>query len=131
MKIAIVLDEELGKGFIANAAACIASGLFNNEKNLLGAEINGKDCTFIPITKIPILILKKNKQTWSELLEIAKSKKLKYMVFTQEGQSTISYDEYIERVKDKHISELTIVGFGVFGEDKIINSFSGNLPLLH
>ena len=36
MKIAIALNENLGNGFLSNAAACIASGLFGNEKDLLG-----------------------------------------------------------------------------------------------
>ncbi len=65
MKIAIVLDENLGAGMLANAAACIASGLFNGRADLLGEQIEGADCTFIPITKIPILVLKQNKKHWN------------------------------------------------------------------
>jgi len=37
LKIVMVLDETLGPGYLANAAACIASGLFDNEKDLLGS----------------------------------------------------------------------------------------------
>ncbi len=130
MKIAIVLNENLGVGFLVNATACIASGLFNNEENLLGPEISGADCKFIPITKIPILILKQNKKTFKELLARANKHQLKYMLFTNEGQSTTSYEQYIERVKGKKVDELEIIGIGVLGEDDKVNRFCGDLALL-
>lgn len=125
-----MLDENLGAGMLANSAACIASGLFNGEKDLLGEQIEGADCTFIPITKIPILILKQNKKPWSELLKRVKKNKLKAMVFTREGQSTTSYEEYADRVRGKKLEELNIIGIGVLGEDGAVNSFAGDLPLL-
>ena len=130
MKIVIVLNENLGTGYLANAAACIASGLFNHEKDLLGEQIGGSECTFIPITKIPILIVKQNKKSWVELLKRSKRNNLKYMIFTKEGQSTISYEQYIERVKGKKLSEIEVIGLGVLGEDSIVNKFAGDLPLL-
>ena len=61
MKIAIVLDESLGPGYLANASACIASGLFNGDSTLLGREIAGNSLTYIPITSIALLILKQKK----------------------------------------------------------------------
>ena len=130
MKIAIALNENMGVGFLSNATACIASGLFNNEKDLLGEQIEGADCTFIPITKIPILIVKQNKKPWDELLKRSKRNKLKYMVFTKEGQSTTNYKEYIDRVKGKKINEIEIIGIGVLGEDGLVDKFAGDLPLL-
>ncbi len=130
MKSAIVINENIGPGFLANAAACITSGLFNNEPEALGPSIEAKSFTFIPITKIPILILKQNGKSWEELLKRAMKNKLKYMVFTKEGQSTTSYEEYIERVQGKAINEIEVLGIGVLGEDKIVNSFCGDLALL-
>ena len=130
MKIAIALNENLGPGLLANAAACIASGLFDKESDLLGEQIDGAECTFIPITKIPILIVKQNKKLWKELLDRAKKNNLKYMVFTREGQSTTSYEEYIERVKGKKLDEIEVVGIGVLGENKSVDKFAGDLPLL-
>ena len=125
MKIAIALDENPGPGFLANAAACIASGLFDGEKDLLGGRIEGAECTFIPITKIPILIVKQNRKPWKELLDRAKKNGLKHMVFTREGQSTTSYEEYIERVRGKSLDEIEIVGIGVLGENKSVDKFAG------
>jgi len=52
------------------------------------------------------------------------------MLFTKEGQSTTSYEEYIERVKNKTLEEVNVIALGVLGEDNIIKSFSGDLPLL-
>jgi len=130
MKIAIAIDDTLGQGFLANASACIASGLFHDEKDLLGPQIEGDYFTYIPITKIPILIVKKGDKNWKELLNRAKKNKLKYMIFTREGQSTTSYEEYVERVKGKPIEEVEVVGIGVLGEDSIVQKFCGDLPLL-
>jgi len=101
MKAAIVLDESLGPGFLANAAACILSGLFDGEEDILGEGIEGEDCTFIPITKIGIPILRKGHKDFPELLKRAKDNNLKYMLFTREAQSTADYNEYIARVKGK------------------------------
>ena len=130
MKIAIVVNENLGVGFLTNASACIASGLFYNEENVIGEHIKGSDFDFIPITKIPILILKQGKKSWAELLKRAKRNKLKYMVFTKEGQSTTSYEEYVKRVTGKKLEEVEVVGFGVFGQDELVTNFSGDLALL-
>ena len=129
MKIAIVVNENLGVGFLTNASACIASGLFYNEEDIIGVGINGSDFDFIPITKIPILIMKQSKP-FKELLKRAKRTGLKYMLFTKEGQSTTSYEEYSERVKGKSIDEVDVIGIGVIGGDDLVNSFSGDLGLL-
>ncbi len=66
MRIAIALNENLDKGLLANAAACIASGLFNEEKDLLGPEITSEVGKFIAITKIPVLILKQNNKPFDD-----------------------------------------------------------------
>ena len=130
MKIVITLNDELGKGHLANAAACIASGLFNKEDGILGPQIEGDGFTYIPITNIPILIVKKANKTWKELLDRAKRNKLKYMVFTKEGQSTTSYDSYVERVTGKSIDEVEVIGIGVLGDAQQVTRFSGDLGLL-
>src|SRR3989338_6736710 len=130
MKIAIVLNDELGKGHLANASACIASGLFSNEHGILGQQIEGEGVTYIPITNIPILIVKKAGKTWKELLDRAKRNKLKYMMFTKEGQSTTSYDSYVERVTGKSIDVVEVIGMGVLGDEQQVTRFSGDLGLL-
>ncbi len=130
MKVAIILDDTLGPGLLANSAACIASGLFNGAEDVLGPEIEGYFFKYIPITKIPILIMKQHNRTWPELLKRAKKFNLKYMVFTTEGQSTTSYEEYIERVKGKPIEEVKVIGIGAIGQDSDIQRFCGDLPLL-
>ncbi|MBS3157740.1 DUF2000 family protein [Candidatus Woesearchaeota archaeon] len=130
MKIAIVLKEDLGIGFAANAAACIASGLFHRENELHGEKIEGNDLSFIPITKIPLMIFRQNSKPWEELLKRAKRNKLKYMLFTKEAQSTTDYVEYINRVNNKRLEDVVPLGIGVLGEDSLVNKFSGDLPLL-
>jgi len=129
MKSVIVLKDSLAPGFLANAAACIASGLFRQQEEAYGPEIEGENFKFIPITKIPIMIMKQNKP-FKELLKRAKRNGLKYMLFTREGQSTTNYDEYIERVKGKSVEEVDVIGIGVIGEDELVNKFAGDLALL-
>ncbi len=130
MKAAIVLDETLPAGLLANAAACITTGIFKDEPDALGRAIDGADCHFIQITKIGIPILKRGHKNFTELLERAKANNLKTMIFTREAQSTNSYEEYVTRVEGKNIEDLTITGIGVIGEDKAVTNFAGDLPLL-
>ena len=129
MKSSIVLRSDLGPGFLANASACIASGLFNRQEDAYGPEIEGKNMKFISITKIPIMIMKQTKP-FKELMKRAKNMDLKYMLFTREAQSTTSYDEYTTRVRGKIIDELDVLGIGVIGEDELVNRFCGDLALL-
>ncbi|MBI1813139.1 DUF2000 domain-containing protein [Candidatus Peregrinibacteria bacterium] len=130
MEAAIVLDEQLGPGYLANAAACIATGIFREAGDVYGAEIQGADCTFISITKIGIPILRKGHKDFPELLKRAQTNGLKTMIFTREAQSTNKYDEYIRRVQGKKLADLTIIGIGVIGEDAAVTKFAGDLPLL-
>jgi hypothetical protein len=130
MRSAIVIDETLPTGLLANAVACIVTGLFNGEPAALGPSIDGDGCTFIPITKIAILVFKRGEQTFASFLNRAKGLNLKYMLFTKEGQSTVNYEEYIERVRGKKPEELTVIGLGVIGEDAAVKDFSKGLSLL-
>ena len=130
MKSAIVIDENLPTGLLANAAACIATGLFKDESEAYGPEIQGNDHVFIPITQIPILVLKKGKRDFEEILRRIDSTSLKVMIFTQEGQSTAKYEEYINRVTGKNLEDLSIVGIGMIGDDADVTKVAGDLPLL-
>src|SRR3989338_10918460 len=94
MKSAIIINPELPVGYLANAIACITSGIFLNGKDLVGPEIKGKNVNYIPITKIPILILKPGTKSLLELCKQAQTLPLKYMAFTKEAQSTTDYDTY-------------------------------------
>lgn len=129
-KSAIILNPDMPNGLLANSAACITSGLFLEGKEYVGEAIQGKDVEYIPITKIPILILKLGNSSFIELYNKAKQLNIKCMVFTKEGQSTTSYEEYIRRVKGKSINEVHILGLGVVGEEEKINSLTGSLPIL-
>ena len=130
MKAAIILDEKLPAGLLANAAACIATGIFRGEEAALGPEVVGGDCTFIPITKIGIPILKKGHKDFPEILQRARTNNVKTMVFTYEAQSTNSYEEYMKRVTGKKLADLKIVGIGVIGDDAAVTKVAGDLPLL-
>lgn len=129
-KAAIIIDPTLPLGILANAVACITSGLFLEGKDLVGSEIAGKEVTYIPITKIPILILKPGEKSLVEILSQAQKVNLKYMAFTKEAQSTTDYDTYVERVTGKPVDSVSIIGVGIVGPTKIINSLVGSLPML-
>lgn len=129
-KAAIIINPDMPLGLLANAVACITSGLFVKGEEYVGEEIIGKDVVFIPITKIPILILKPGNTPLTDLCRKAQSLGLTYMAFTKEGQSTTNYEEYIIRVKGKSLDEVTLVGLGVVGLPDKVNSLTGNLPML-
>ncbi|NOS67669.1 MAG: DUF2000 domain-containing protein [Candidatus Peribacteraceae bacterium] len=130
MKSAIIIDESLPIGLLANTAACIATGLFRDQPEAYGPEIQGADHTFIPITKIPILILKKGKRDFDEILRRIQGTNLRCMIFTKEAQSTADYAEYVRRTEGKSLSEVHIVGIGIIGEDAQVTKVAGDLPLL-
>lgn len=130
MKSAVIIDETLPIGLLANTAACIATGLFHQQPDAYGPAITGADHTFIPITKIPILILKKGKRDFNEILRRISGTDLRCMIFTKEAQSTADYNEYIQRVSGKNLSDLQIVGIGMIGEDAQVTKVAGDLPLL-
>lgn len=129
-KAAIIIDPSLPIGILSNAVACMSSGLFLNGKDLVGPEIKGDDIVFIPITKIPILILKPDNRSFQELLKQAQQKELQYMAFTKEAQSTTDYNSYKDRVLGKPAESVSLIGLGVVGPTKTVNSLVGSLPML-
>src|SRR3989338_2999467 len=128
-KAAIIIDPNQPQGLLTNSVACITSGLFIEGKDYVGHEIKGKDVNYIPITKIPILILKPGNSRLLDLCRRAQETNLKYMAFTKEGQSTTDYDQYEKRVSGLPLESVTLVGLGVVGDEKAINSLIGSLPM--
>lgn len=129
-KAAIIIDENLPTGLLANAVACITTGLFLEGRDYVGESITGSDVTYIPITKIPILILKPGKTPLVDLFNKIKASGVKYMAFTSEAQTTTNYEEYKKRVEGKGIEDVTLVGLGIVGSEEIIKSLTGSLPML-
>lgn len=129
-KAAIIINSEMPTGLLANAVACITSGLFLKGDDFVGEQIDGDGVTYIPITKIPILILKPGKMLLVDLCKQAQQLGLKYMAFTQEAQTTTNYEEYKQRVTGKNINDISLVGLGVAGPEEKVNSLTGNLPML-
>lgn len=129
-KAAIIINPDMPAGLLANAVACITSGLFLEGKEYVGEEIAGNGVTYIPITKIPILILKPGNNTLIDHLRKIQATGVKYMAFTREGQSTTNYAEYKNRVIGKKIEDVTLVGLGIVGPEDQINSLTGSLPML-
>lgn len=129
-KAAIIINPEMPTGLLANAVACITSGLFLKGDDFVGEQIDGDGVTYIPITKIPILILKPGKMLLVDLCKQAQQLGLKYMAFAQEAQTTTNYEEYKQRVTGKNINDVSLVGLGVVGSEEQVNSLTGNLPML-
>jgi hypothetical protein len=129
-KAAIIINPEMPTGLLANAVACISSGLFLKGDDFVGKQIEGIGISYIPITKIPILILKPGIIPLVDLCKQAQKIELKYMAFTREAQTTTNYEEYTARVRGKNISNVVLVGLGVIGLEEKVNSLTGNLPML-
>jgi len=130
MKSAIVIDPSLPLGFLANGVACISSGIFLKGDELVGPAVKGEQVDFPPITKIPILILKPGDKSLLELCKKAKTLDLKYIPFTKEAQGTTNYEDYAKSVEGKPLEDLTLLGLGVVGSPKVVNSLVGSLPML-
>ncbi|NCO96706.1 MAG: hypothetical protein COY38_00475 [Candidatus Aenigmarchaeota archaeon CG_4_10_14_0_8_um_filter_37_24] len=67
---------------------------------------------------------------WKDLLKRAKKNKLKIVLFTKEAQISKTYEEYIDKMKDRVFDSINIIGMGVVGPKEKVTSFSGDLTLL-
>ncbi|MAF35513.1 hypothetical protein CL622_00125 [archaeon] len=129
MKSAIVIDTEYTASELMNAVSCITTGMFDGGDKWIGSEVPCQDSSISPITKVPIIIFKKNNKDWKELIKRAKRNKLKYSIFTQEAQLSKTYEEYMDKVSDMPFDSLHIMGIGVIGNKEKVSKFCGDLPL--
>ncbi|WP_263315916.1 DUF2000 domain-containing protein [Bacillus swezeyi] len=97
-KCALIIDENLPLGLIANTAAILGAALGKNKPGLLGENVtDGSGIEHLGIVKVPIPILKGNAELLHELrnkLLTDDFRRILMVDFTDVAQSIHTYEAY-------------------------------------
>ena len=134
-KTVIVVNDDLPAGLVANAAAVLALTL------TLGRRIDGivgpdlKDASgqvHAGITTVPLPVLRASDSVLRRIRgEVGGDGGVLLVVdFTDAAQQTRTYDEYTRRLAGTAGDDLSYLGLALHGPAKIVNRFTGSLPLV-
>lgn len=133
-KCAIVIDEELPLGLIANTATILGVTLGKQASELVGQNITDQSgVEHLGIVKTPVPILKASKEHLQELRDKSISdlySDVTVIGFSDTAQRCKTYQEYIEILGRAFTGDYHYLGLGFYGEKKNINRLTGSLPLL-
>jgi hypothetical protein len=133
LKCAIVIDQALPLGVIANAAAVLSLSLGKQFPELIGNDLkDSQGDVHLGITTIPITILKGSAGLLKEMREALKPRETELTVvdLTSATRTTRSYEEYARQLRNTPPEQLEYLGVALCGPQKTVNSFTGSLGLL-
>lgn len=131
-KQVIVLDERLPAGVLANSVAALSVSAGKKHPELVGYALeDNQGYERNGITCVPIPILKGGEQL-NKIRESLRDYEDKITVIDliDATSTTRSYDEYAQALKETPVENLKYYGLLLYGHKKIINKFTGSLPLL-
>ena len=128
--IAIVLKKDLPIGLVGNICACIATGIVNINKEIIGHDIDAGEILYKAITKIPIVVLNENKLGIAEIIRRAKRNKLDLVLYDKHAVRATDYNQYEKDIKGTKSEDREIFGVGIIGQEKVVRNVIGDLPLL-
>lgn len=132
-KCVLIIDENLPIGIVANTAAVLAMSIGKLCPDIVGKDLF--DCAGNVrrgITTMALPALKGN----GDLLRDMRVKLQEYepdlvvVDLVAATRITTSYEEYAEALAETPENELQYQGIALYGDKRIVNKFSGNLPLL-
>jgi len=131
-RVAIVLDESLGAGLGANAAAVLAVTLSALVPGLPGPDVTDRDGTVYPgLIPIGLPILKTSRSELRSLHGRARQMPgVTVVTFPYHGQQTTDYTEFACRVAASPTADIEHIGLALHGPRKQISKLVGQLPLL-
>lgn len=133
-KCVIVLDKELPVGLLANTAAVVGMGLSHEAPEIMGRVlIDAAGVPHAAITTIPVPILGVDGNKLASIAasaRISSGPSLLIVDVTDAAQSTKDYAAYEEQLKRTDPGQLRYLGIGLLGPKKMVNSLTGNLPML-
>lgn len=131
-KCVMVINDSLSLGLMVNTAGVLALTLGNKVDSILGPDVvDGSGQTHIGITTIPIPILKASEEVIKNIrIQANELGSLLVVDFTDAAQTTITYEDYTEKIAAMPAQELKYLGVALYGEKKLVNKFCGSLPLL-
>jgi len=132
-KCVIIIDQNLSQGPMANTAAVLSVSLGKQFPQLIGEDLlDHLNTRRHGISTIAIPILKSTSSHLAQMRETLKEYETDLTVIdlTTHTQSTRSYQEYAIKLKTTPVDQLQYQGIALYGSKKLVNKFSGNLPLL-
>lgn len=133
-KCVMILDENLPRGIIANAAAILGITMGNKRPEIVGINVVDKEGNrHNGIIQFPIPVLKGTAETLKQLRDRLFSEKyadLTVVDFTDLAQGCRTYEMFVEKMAACSEEKLSYLGIAVCGDKKKINALTGNMPLL-
>lgn len=131
-KMVLVLDKELSGWQLTNTIGHLTAylGAQVNNNLLSRPTFTTKDGIAIPAnSQYPVISMGANAGQMLNLLEKVKEANMKYLAYTQD---MITYSDDIELAKalsTQALTELKIIGIGIFGDNEKINSLTKKFSL--
>lgn len=134
LKCAVIIDGELPRGIIANAAAIMGLTLGRRIPQIVGRDVkDGNGCLHLGIVEFPVPVLKANAAKIKQLRRALYSPEYEDVVtvdFSDLAQGCKTYDEFILKMSAASEADLNYLGIALCGSKKQINSLTGSMPLL-
>lgn len=132
MKVVIVLDKDLPKGLLTNAAAVLAFSVAQHLPGSVGRDLEDADGSLHPgITSLPIPILACEGHQLGGLREKAKTLAgIGCVDFSDVAQKSKRYEEYEAFLKASKGSALRYLGLCLYGEPTSVKGLTGHLALV-
>lgn len=131
-KCVVVIDEALPLGLAVNTATVLALTLGHRIEVLVGPDvIDGSAHVHAGITTLPIPILKAQGAVIKTIRQQATVKNNLFVVdFSDIAQRSKTYQDYTQQMAAQTSPHIEYLGVALYGEKKVINKLTGNLPLL-
>ena len=132
-KCAIIVDESLPIGRIANAAAVLSMSLGNRHPHLIGEDLEdhqGQMRAGITTMALPILKGGGRLHEMRSALSQEDPDQLTVIDLIDATSSTRTYEEYAAKLKSTPIENLTYYGIAIYGPKQVVNKHTGSLGLL-
>ena len=131
MKCVMIINPNLPLGLIANTSVILGIALGDNIKDIRGKDlVDLEGNKHIGVVHIPVSILQSTPKEIKEIYKKAEEKELFVADFIDVAQKCKTYNEYIDTLPKTSIDEIGFLGIIIYGNKKIINKLTGNLPLL-
>lgn len=132
MKVAMIIDENLPLGLMANTAAVLGVSLGHSQDSVVGWEVVDADgSAHAAITNTPIPLLAASADALKEIRTSAlKQPQLQVIDFCETAQTARHYEQYAARLAQQGAAELCYRGICLCGPTKQVNQLTGSLRLL-
>lgn len=132
-KCVLIIDENLPLGVVANTAAVLAMSIGKLCPDMVGRDLfDAAGKVRRGITTMALPALKGNADLLRDLRERLQGYEPDLIVVDLVGatRTTKSYEEYAEVLAETPEDRQQYLGIALCGDKKVVNKFSGNLPLL-